>query len=669
MKFIPATLIAPFIKLTSASNTSLPGERIPIIKAIPRDILLDNIDLSSSGTPRIVGGTNADNYIDYQVLLLLDFGDGFFGRCGASLIAPNVVLSAAHCQAENVGQYVVVTGLENISSLDSSPLPETVSIRSVQQQIVHPNYRMDTVDNDVMLLKLSQSVDNMKPIALDENISSLTVGQSVRVSGWGTTSFQGSTSESLLYADLRYISNSACNNVYGVIDEFEMCAYEDGKDACQGDSGGPLVISEYTNGEPLLVGVVSWGYECASPGVPGVYARVSYFYNWISNNGCAWYGSLCTSPTSSPTPRGPTSSPVPTSTCTDFPGFVDSNSRGCEWYEINDEPGCPTYGNVGRESLVLYAGASCCYCYGGETDGGFCELGEEDVEGWTDNFGGGCYWYATYDEPGCPNYGDYWPNVDGTTAEESCCYCRNENGSNPMFSSSHEPSEVVTVAPRQPSAAPMLSGNPVYTPTMDPSWRPSSSPIFKMSPSHTPTTHNDLIMNPSFSPTVSPTIQTTPSPTSDDQPSNHPTTSDNVTLRPSISLTASPTSQTTASPTVNKQSSNGPTSHKGFSMNPSLSPSSSPILLNSHSKPSHIPTAHDNVSMRPSSNLSTSPTMQKPTLPTPSSVTTITPSIQNPSVGGRSDVNSNASPQFIALKGFTSTLYLLCTIGIGTILF
>ena len=109
----------------------------------------------------------------------------------------------------------------------------------------------------------------MKPIALDEDISSLTVGQTVRVSGWGTTSFQGSTSESLLYADLRYISNSACNNVYGMIDEFEMCTYEDGKDACQGDSGGPLVISEFTNGEPLLVGVVSWGYECASPGFPG----------------------------------------------------------------------------------------------------------------------------------------------------------------------------------------------------------------------------------------------------------------------------------------------------------------------------------------------------------------------------------------------------------------
>lgn len=55
-----------------------------------------------------------------------------------------------------------------------------------------------------------------------------------------------------------------------------MCAGVTGKDSCQGDSGGPMTYNNY------LVGIVSWGYGCASAGYPGVYAKVSALRDFLN---------------------------------------------------------------------------------------------------------------------------------------------------------------------------------------------------------------------------------------------------------------------------------------------------------------------------------------------------------------------------------------------------
>jgi len=106
-----------------------------------------------------------------------------------------------------------------------------------------------------------------------------------KISGWGTTSPGGYSSNLLLAVDVPIVSNEVCDQDYeDFIDEtyhitpVMLCAGKrgvGGADACQGDSGGPLVVRDE------LYGVVSWGNSCALATHPGVYANVATLRSWI----------------------------------------------------------------------------------------------------------------------------------------------------------------------------------------------------------------------------------------------------------------------------------------------------------------------------------------------------------------------------------------------------
>jgi len=222
----------------------------------------------------IVGGTEVTKgRYPYQVALMT----GNSQYCGGTLIAPNYVLTAAHCAGyANVAAHI---GRHKLSDTT-----ETKEVISVQKEILHPNYDDSTDENDIMLVKLASS-STYSTVKLDNGSQTLTEGTDVTVMGWGNTEERGFDSDVLLEVEVDIVSNADCLESYTVdIFDSSLCAARLGKDSCQGDSGGPLIVKGSSAESDVQVGIVSWGIGCAREEFPGVYTRVSSYYDWITSH-------------------------------------------------------------------------------------------------------------------------------------------------------------------------------------------------------------------------------------------------------------------------------------------------------------------------------------------------------------------------------------------------
>ena len=278
--------------------------------------LIQNLILSSlfckafaKPQPRIVGGDDASPG-QFPYFVALDIG------CGGTLIAPDVVLTAAHCDPQYV-QVVTVGAYESGQETFGA-----VNV-TVVDYVIHPDYNYVTDENDLALLRLEVDVplDTNIQVSLNPKYADPSPGQELTVIGMGDLGDGAYLfPEVLQFVEVFASSSEYCIAAYGasdVNDDVMFCAGvpEGGKDSCQGDSGGPIVLK---NGNShTLIGVVSWGYGCARPESPGVYARVSSAYTWIQQVVCDEWGMDATfcGPTEAPRP---TEAPQPTASPTEL---------------------------------------------------------------------------------------------------------------------------------------------------------------------------------------------------------------------------------------------------------------------------------------------------------------------------------------------------------------